>query len=543
MNREKIRSLLVGLRPGPKTKRALKITAIVVSVLAVVLAVTPIVFRNKIANNVRAKLNSMCNARVEFSDIEVSFFRHFPRVTVDVHNLRMTGVGEYEGRELASIERFEMTMSMPALCGSSVEIKEMWLHKPRLVVEVVGENGETVWDSVKFRRDGIVRSQFTFDAVHMCDATLIYRDERRNNMVSDVVVGPFDMTFSGSVREANSFVSMNVDIERVEVMSDGDSYTTKRPLNIKCELGYTNCEKRYALNNCSLSIGDFEAIASGTMQVGASPASDLDVEFRGEGFEHATVKVRTRGELLEDMHFDVSLAKARVADVAMERVEGSIAVQNGVLLVNRLSMELFGGHAQLTGKCQMTDEGPVAEVQGSIDGADVQRTFVELGALKSNPMLESLSGHYALVFDCVAPLDEGYYPCMERVSCNGELRSRDLRITDIPAPELLSKVLGSKVPDSAQLSAEAVMPFAMEQGRFKVYTTNLPFGDMSLRISGESRLDGALDFDIAIKFASLTLNGTVGGTMDNPQYSFDTSRLLKEVFSPKSIFDEVRSWF
>lgn len=59
-------------------KKVLKITGITLLVLLLVLFTLPFLFKGKIISLVKSEINKTINARVDFSDIDISLIRRFP---------------------------------------------------------------------------------------------------------------------------------------------------------------------------------------------------------------------------------------------------------------------------------------------------------------------------------------------------------------------------------------------------------------------------------------------------------------------------------
>ena len=68
------------------------------ALLLVLLLVLPMLFKDKIAARVKTAVNQNVNARVDWRDLGVSFFRHFPNLTLTLDDLTAVGVGPLSGR-------------------------------------------------------------------------------------------------------------------------------------------------------------------------------------------------------------------------------------------------------------------------------------------------------------------------------------------------------------------------------------------------------------------------------------------------------------
>jgi len=70
-------------------RKFLKILLVVIVVLVVAAFAIPYFFKDKIMAIVKTELNKQLNAKVDFKDVDLSLFRHFPRLAVGLE--RITG--------------------------------------------------------------------------------------------------------------------------------------------------------------------------------------------------------------------------------------------------------------------------------------------------------------------------------------------------------------------------------------------------------------------------------------------------------------------
>src|ERR671928_1331198 len=98
-------------------KRPTRIIAVVTTLIALVLAlliVLPLAFRDRIAQRVKAEVNRSLDARVDWRDVGLSFFRHFPNLTLTLDDLTTVGVGRFQRDTLAAVRHFRVSVGLPS---------------------------------------------------------------------------------------------------------------------------------------------------------------------------------------------------------------------------------------------------------------------------------------------------------------------------------------------------------------------------------------------------------------------------------------------
>ena len=73
-----------------KLKKGLKIPGIIFAVVIVLMLLLPFAFKGKIVDVVKKEANKMLNAKLDFEELDLSFFRHFPNASVELNGLSLS---------------------------------------------------------------------------------------------------------------------------------------------------------------------------------------------------------------------------------------------------------------------------------------------------------------------------------------------------------------------------------------------------------------------------------------------------------------------
>lgn len=106
-------------------KKALKITGIVLLVLLIILIAAPFVFESQLKGMVKKAINNNVDATVEFADLDLSFFRSFPKATVVLSDVSVINNAPFAGDTLALSEEVLIQMSIGELFKGSEEPKKI----------------------------------------------------------------------------------------------------------------------------------------------------------------------------------------------------------------------------------------------------------------------------------------------------------------------------------------------------------------------------------------------------------------------------------
>lgn len=130
-------------------KKILKVVLIVVAMLIVAAIAIPYFFKDKIMAIVKTELNKQLAAKVDFRDVDISLFRHFPRLAVGLEELQIINIAPFEGDTLLAVKKIDAALNlMSVIRGDKMDIYNVTLQQPRIYA-VINKNGDVNWNITK----------------------------------------------------------------------------------------------------------------------------------------------------------------------------------------------------------------------------------------------------------------------------------------------------------------------------------------------------------------------------------------------------------
>ena len=123
-------------------KKAFKIVGIlIISVLAFVI-IFPMLFPNYVTDKIKQLANENLNGEVSFSEANLSFFSHFPSLTLDLNDFLLKGSAPFQNDTLVSAKEISFGINVASLIFSkSVDIDEIYVDNAFVNIKV-NKNGE-----------------------------------------------------------------------------------------------------------------------------------------------------------------------------------------------------------------------------------------------------------------------------------------------------------------------------------------------------------------------------------------------------------------
>src|SRR3954469_17821663 len=135
-------------------KRVLVIVGGLLALVLVLFLVLPLLFKNQIASKAKETANRNLNAKVDWRDAGLTFFRHFPNLTLRLDDLTVANQGRFQGDTLAQIGQLGVVVSLPSVVrnfvggGGPIVVRGVDLDQPRLSL-ITLPDGTVNWDITK----------------------------------------------------------------------------------------------------------------------------------------------------------------------------------------------------------------------------------------------------------------------------------------------------------------------------------------------------------------------------------------------------------
>ena len=125
---------------------SLKIAGLVLLFLVSIAFATPFIFKVKISNRVKNRLNANLKAHVDFTNADISWFRHFPHMGMGLENFQVIGIGEFSNDTLIAAKQLDLSFSIfSLLSGDSIRIYSITAKEARIHA-IVHKNGQRNWN-------------------------------------------------------------------------------------------------------------------------------------------------------------------------------------------------------------------------------------------------------------------------------------------------------------------------------------------------------------------------------------------------------------
>lgn len=225
MSTNKTKSILL------KTAKYLGITFVVIIGL---LFLTPIVFADKIKEQIKKTANEKLSAELNYSDVSVSFFHHFPSLTLTLNDLSLNGSAPYKNEKFITAKEISFGINVASLIFSKeVKIDQIYLSDSFINVKV-NTKGEANYNVYKSSKPSDPKDSPDGDAslklekIEILNSKIIYDDQ--STKVHFDALG-FDYLGKGDLNKAVFDLYSKAKIEKLNIVYEGEPYLMNKKID------------------------------------------------------------------------------------------------------------------------------------------------------------------------------------------------------------------------------------------------------------------------------------------------------------------------
>jgi len=264
-------------------RKALKITGITFLVLIVFAFLIPILFKKQITELVKKEINKSLIAKVDFKDVSLSLFRHFPKVSISLNELSVVGTNEFERDTLIAAKTFDASVNLiSAIKGKDIKVYGVFLESPRIHA-LVNKDGKTNWDIA--RPDGDTTgspdtspSEFKMNLQNYAikNGYLLYNDET-SGIKTEIV--NFDHEGSGDFTSDVFTLKTKTKADDAGFIYASVPYLNNAKAEINGDIQIDNANSKYSFKTEEIKLNNLKLNAEGFFQLVNDSTYNMDIKF------------------------------------------------------------------------------------------------------------------------------------------------------------------------------------------------------------------------------------------------------------------------
>ncbi|HOW40313.1 MAG TPA: AsmA-like C-terminal region-containing protein [Bacteroidales bacterium] len=252
--------------------------------ILIALFTIPIIFKDKIRVKVEQVINESVNAKVQFTDYKLGFFKNFPNLSFSLNGLSVVGVDKFENDTLAGFNSFSLVFNLSSLLGDSgYEVKSVVMDKA-VINAIVLKDGKANWDIMKdtttteepVEEDTTASTlKIKLKNVQLLNTSVSYTDYESD---MKAVIKDLNFNLKGDMTMSETDLDMGLAIGELTFVMEGMKYLNKAKIDSKVALLADLDKMKFTFGDNYFSINDLKLNFKGMV---AMPGDDIetDMEF------------------------------------------------------------------------------------------------------------------------------------------------------------------------------------------------------------------------------------------------------------------------
>ncbi|MFT3934900.1 MAG: AsmA-like C-terminal region-containing protein [Chitinophagaceae bacterium] len=263
-------------------KKIVKITLIVVLVLVGVAFAAPFIFKDKITALVKKEINDNLEAKVDFKDVDISFFRHFPKVALGVNDMQVVGLHQFAADTLFSAKNIDVAVNiMSIISGGEYKIYSITVDNPRIHA-IVLKDSTANWNITKpdtaASTTTAQSSPFKMNLQsYSINNGYIKYDDASSNMSSEIV--GLNHSGSGDFTSDLFTLTTKTTADAVNFSYGGIPYLSKTKTAVDADIQVDNKTSKYSFKTDKISLNDLKLTSEGFFQLVNDSVYNMDIKY------------------------------------------------------------------------------------------------------------------------------------------------------------------------------------------------------------------------------------------------------------------------
>ncbi|TDQ77060.1 AsmA family protein [Sphingobacterium yanglingense] len=206
------------------------------SIAAILLAmlILPYFFKDQINNTLKEIANKTINGTLDYRDVNVSFFTHFPSLTTSVHDVQLKGSAPFQDSTLLAVKEISIGIDLLSLFKDKIVLDKMILTDGRInvLVDSLGAANYNIYTgadtTTQAKEEDTSDGQIAFKLLKLKNVDLHYSDASLPMLIEAKNI---DYEGKGDLTSSIFDLKTNAKIEAFSFMFDNEKYIEHKSID------------------------------------------------------------------------------------------------------------------------------------------------------------------------------------------------------------------------------------------------------------------------------------------------------------------------
>ncbi|HEX6169769.1 MAG TPA: AsmA-like C-terminal region-containing protein [Chitinophagaceae bacterium] len=265
-------------------RKTLKITGITLLALIAIAFLIPILFKKQITSLVKKEINKSLVAKVDFKDVSLSLFRHFPKISISLDELSVVGTNEFAKDTLIAAKTLDASVNLiSAIKGKDIKVYGVFLESPRIHA-LVNKDGKANWDIARPDNDttGLTDTspsefKMNLQKYEIKNGYIYYKDETADISTE---ISNLDHEGSGDFTADIFTLKTKTKADNAGFIYASIPYLNNAEAEIDADVQIDNTISKYTFKTGSIKLNNLNLNAEGFFQLVNDSTYNMDIKFK-----------------------------------------------------------------------------------------------------------------------------------------------------------------------------------------------------------------------------------------------------------------------
>lgn len=214
--------------------KVLKISGITLIISLLLLFILPFLFADTITEKIKVLANENLEGKLNFTESNVSFFKHFPSLTLTLNDFSLNGSTPFKNKPLVTSKEISFGINIPSLLfGNETQIGKIFIENALINVQVnaEGEANYNVYKSNKTSASNDKSASLELKNIQIINSEIIYNDASTKMLI---VAKGFNYKGKGNLLDTDFSLTTSAQIDDFNFTYDNNEYLKNK--NVKADL-------------------------------------------------------------------------------------------------------------------------------------------------------------------------------------------------------------------------------------------------------------------------------------------------------------------
>lgn len=216
--------------------KTLKYTGISIVAILALMFLLPYLFPSYVSDKIKQWANQSIEAELNFSKARLSFFNHFPSLTLTLYDVSLKGSAPFRQDTLVAGKEIALGVNLASIFGKTLHIDEIYLTKSKLHI-LVDEQGRPNYNiyapkqtAAKEKTTDTSSTALKLERIQIDECELVYDDR---SIPIKINAGKLDYLGKGDLSKAIFDLASRIKMEGFSLSYGGRSYLENKSLDAK----------------------------------------------------------------------------------------------------------------------------------------------------------------------------------------------------------------------------------------------------------------------------------------------------------------------